>query len=76
MTSEILDALASMKNPDENRMITWGVVTSTAPTEVRFGGDTVDVEVLSKVSGYTPTTNDVVILLKVGTTWVIIGDIG
>lgn len=76
MTTEILDALASMKNPDENRHITWGVVTGTAPTQVRFGGDTADVDVKSKMAGYTPTTNDVVILLKVGTTWVIIGDIG
>lgn len=74
--TDVVDALVSMKNTEENRVITWGVVTSVSPTEVRFGGDTVDVEVASKLAGYTPTTNDVVVLLKVGTSWVIIGDIG
>jgi len=76
--TEILDAIVNIQN--ENKLsgpvIAWGVVISVSPTEVRFSGDTIDVEVTTKVSGYTPTTNDIVICLKVGAAWVIIGDIG
>ena len=74
--SDITNAIISLAQPKEGPHLAWGEVISISPTEIRFAGDTVDVEVNTKLSSYTPTTNDIVVLLKVGTAWVIIGDIG
>jgi len=74
--TEIVDALLSLDNKPQGPVMAWGTVIDVSPTKVRFSGDIVDVEVTTKLSGYTPTTNDKVVLLKIGTAWVIIGDIG
>jgi hypothetical protein len=74
--SEISDAILSMATSGPGPILAWGEVISVSPTEVRFAGDSSEVEVSTKLSSYTPTTNDIVVVLKVGTAWVIIGDIG
>lgn len=72
IVSEILDAIPDAAAPT----IVWGQVTGVSPTKVRFAGDTSgDIEVSLRLSAYTPTTTDKVLLLKVGTQWVIIGKV-
>jgi hypothetical protein len=73
--NEFVQLLSKGRGTSQTAIITWGEVISVSPTEVRFAGDTADVEVELYLSSYTPTTNDRVLLIKVGETWVIIGDI-
>lgn len=63
--------------PDRGKglTVTWGSVTATSPLEVRFAGDTTSTSIDLWLSGYTPVTNDRVMLMKVGSQWVIIGEI-
>ena len=51
----------------------WGMVTGVSPVEVRFTGDTVSSPVGLKDSALTLTTNDQVLLARVGSdSWVIV----
>jgi hypothetical protein len=50
-----------------------GQVIAVSPTKVRFDGDTSDQTVALDLTDYTPTTNDRVLLAKVGSGWIIIG---
>ena len=57
--------------------VTWALVTSISPVEVRFPGDTADTPIGKKLSGVTLATNDIVALAKTGTYdgWVILGKV-
>lgn len=70
----ILDELLKVSDKPETQLITWGDVSGTTPTLVRLRGDTADTQIDLWLTSYTPTTNDRVILLKVGGSWVILGD--
>lgn len=48
----------------------WGRVEATVPLTVRFPGDTAGTEVSVKAAGYVPTVGDVVVVERVGSTWV------
>lgn len=54
--------------------VTWGVVQSVSPVEVRFAGDTTDTAVGLQADGLSLTTSDKVMLAKLGSTggWAII----
>lgn len=54
--------------------VTWGVVQSTSPVEVRVAGDTTDTPVGLKADGLSLTIGDKVALLKLGSTggWMIV----
>ena len=54
--------------------VTWGLVTSTSPVQVRIAGDTVDTPIAVKDS-ITVATNDNVVLLRVGSQWWIAGKV-
>lgn len=55
-------------------VIRWGKVTSTSPLEVQFAADTAGVAVGGVIGAYTPVVDDVVVLLRVGVQWGIVGD--
>jgi hypothetical protein len=54
--------------------ITWGLVTSISPVEVRFAGDTSDTAIGWVNEDLTLATNDKVLLAKTGSRdgWVIV----
>lgn len=54
--------------------LTWGVVTSISPVEVRFAGDVVDTPIGWQPDDVTLATSDVVVLGKLGTAdgWAIV----
>lgn len=54
------------------QLIRWGDVTSISPFEVRLAGDTVDIGIELRLTGYSPTTNDRVLLLDVGGRWIVL----
>ena len=57
--------------------VAWGLVTQVSPSvEVRFAGDTLDVQVVKKNADVTLSTNDTVALLKVGSQWVVAFKLG
>ena len=59
--------------PPSERIVTWGLVTSTSPTMVRVAGDVTDTQVDSTVMSYTPAAGDKVILMRLGSAWLIMG---
>lgn len=70
---DILKHIAAAGQAHSGSVIAWGEVTGVSPTLVRFAGDTGDTQVTLRLSSYTATTNDRVVLLKVGTSWAILG---
>ena len=56
--------------------LTWGVVTSASPVEVRFAGDSVDTPIGWQNDALTLATSDVVALGKLGSSggWGGVGD--
>ena len=54
-------------------MIRVGQIISVTPTKVRFDGDTSDHLIPLSLVGYTPTTGHRVLLVKVGSGWIILG---
>ncbi|HSG29506.1 MAG TPA: hypothetical protein VLA34_13585 [Candidatus Krumholzibacterium sp.] len=71
----IVDEIIKAAQTKPALVTAWGDVLGVSPTLVRFAGDTADTQIDNWLTSYTPTTNDRVILLKVGSTWVILGDI-
>ena len=71
----ILDELLKLVPEETGAITAWGDVLGVSPTLVRFAGDTANTQIDNWLSSYTPTTNDRVILLKVGNTWIILGDL-
>lgn len=59
---------------DAGDVIRWGKITSTSPLEVQFTADTAGVPVGGTIGPYTPVLHDVVVLLRVGVQWGIVGD--
>ena len=67
------DLLAAIPQlPDERTG--WATVTSTAPLQVTFPGDTAGAPV-ARLAAYTPALNDVVGLVRFGVRWTIVGRI-
>ena len=64
-------AIARQASPE----LRFAEVTSTSPLEVRLAGDNSDIGIDRVVASYTPTTNDRVVLAKVGSSWVILGEL-
>ncbi len=60
---------------DPGFALAYGDVTATSPVEVRIAGDTTSTEITERLASYTPTTNDRVILARVGPVWIILGDL-
>jgi hypothetical protein len=73
--SEEISKLIDAKVFKPDAAIRWGEITGLSPTLVRFSGDTEDVEVERYLGSYTPVENDRVVLLKVGSAWVILGEV-
>ena len=53
--------------------VAWGEVTQVSPLQVKLAGDTTSTDIPRRLSNYTATLNDRVILIKVGNIWVILG---
>lgn len=70
---DILKHIAAAGQTQGGSVIAWGEVIDVSPTMVRFAGDTGDTQVSLALSTYTATTNDRVVLIKVGTAWAILG---
>lgn len=68
-------ARAAERGAEQARSTTFGVVTDDSPLTVRFNGATAGVEVL-KLTSYTPTVADEVVLLRVGLDWICLGEFG
>lgn len=61
---------------DKQRQVSWGQVIDTSPTLIRFAGDASgDTQVDLRLSAYTPTTGDKVLLIRVGTGWCVVGEL-
>lgn len=58
--------------------VTWGVVTSASPVEVRFAGDTIDTPVGLQDSSLTLSVSQKVMLAKLGSTggWAVVCVLG
>lgn len=54
---------------------TIGVVTATSPLTVRFNGASTATAGVIALATYTPLVDDEVVLLRVGATWVALGDL-
>lgn len=66
---------ALLASRPEAPQIAWGSIISTSPLAVRFAGDTSDTSIDLWLASYTPVTNDRVMLMKVGSQWVIVGEV-
>lgn len=55
------------------RSVTWGQVVAVAPLRVRIAGDTSDVVVERRLSGLSVEPGQRVVLLAVGSAWVLAG---
>ena len=55
--------------------IAWGFVIDISPILVRFAGDVMDTEINLHLSSYTPVAADKVLLMSIGSRWIIIGSI-
>ena len=55
------------------RLVVWGQVIAVAPLRVRIAGDTSDVVVERRLSGVSVETGQRVVLLAVGSAWVLAG---
>lgn len=60
--------------PVRSGLVVWGTVTAVSPAKVRIAGDTRDVTIPYRLSDYTLTTGDRVVLLRVGSnSWMALG---
>jgi hypothetical protein len=71
----ILEAARPAADPGAAFEITFGDVTGVSPLEVRIAGDTTSTQIGEYAAAYTPTSNDRVIVLRLGPTWIILGDL-
>ena len=69
-----IDALLTPRKADR-LMVAWGDVTVADPLTVRFAGDTAGTNVKRRLSVYTPVAGDRVVLLRVGSSWIVIGNL-
>jgi len=55
-------------------IIRWGTVTTASPLAIQFSGETASQSV-KKLSSYTPTLADYVILIKAKNTYICLGKV-
>lgn len=79
MTLDVLDAILPPSGPDASTQanITYGKITSADPIAVQFNGTASGSAVsgVLAVDDFTPEVGDLVILVRVGPSWVILGTI-
>lgn len=55
----------------EPPVVTWGEVTGTGPLTVRLVGETTDIKPADQAAHLTLSTNDRVVLFRVGGKWIV-----
>ena len=76
MVRELLNLIRALNRRVDvvEQQLKFGLVTGVSPTSVRFPGDTGTSVIALSMDSYSPTTNDRVVLARVGSQWIILGD--
>ena len=71
--SDLAGLLEDATRQPPARLVAWGQVVAVAPLRIRIAGDTSDVLVERRLSGVEVEAGQRVVLLAVGSAWVLAG---